>query len=57
MIPTKISTNYVNYINIFSSNLGIVLYKNIGIYKNIINLINEKHLPYKLVYTLSLIEL
>lgn len=55
-ILIKIFLEYANYANIFFLDLIIMLSKNIDINKHIIKLIESKQLPYKSIYSLSLIE-
>lgn len=54
---TKMPSKYSDYADIFSFNLAIKLSKNTNINEYIINLIEDKQLPYKPIYTQSLVEL
>lgn len=55
--PTKIQVKYLNYVNVFSSNLAIKLPKNTGINAYIIEPIKGNQLLYGSIYALSLVEL
>lgn len=55
--PTKIQAKYLNYANIFSSNLAIKLPKNTGINTYIIKPIKGNQPLYKSIYALSQVEL
>lgn len=50
-------TKYIDYVNIFSSNLAIELPKNIGINKHVIKLLKDKQPFYPPIYALSPVEL
>ena len=54
---TKVSAKYTDYINIFLFNLATELPENTSINKHVINLVKGKQLPYRLIYSLGLIEL
>lgn len=54
---TKIHTEQVDYVDVFSPDLAIELLKNMSINEYAIKLIDKKQLPYRPIYTLSLVEL
>ena len=58
-IAEKVSilAKYLDYINIFLKTLAKVFLKQTGINKYIIKLQNGKQLSYKLIYSLSLVQL
>lgn len=53
----SISSKYSDYAEVFLFDLIIKLPKNIDMNEHIIELINRKQAPYRLIYTLSLVEL
>lgn len=55
--PTKISPEYSNYAENFLFNHSIELPKNIGINEYIIELLEDKQLPYEPIYSLKPVEL
>ncbi len=55
--PTKILTKYSDYVEVFSSDLVMELTEKTRMNKHAIKLIEEKQLPYGIIYALSLIEL
>ncbi len=55
--PTKIPAKYADYADVFSSNLAMELFENIGINEHAIKLIKGKQLSYRSIYALSLVEL
>lgn len=55
--PTKIPAKYANYANIFSFDLAIKISENTGINKYAIEVVKGKQSSYRLIYTLSLVEL
>ncbi len=54
---TKVPAEYLDYANIFFSDLAIELPENISINEYAIKLINRKQLLYRLIYTLNPVEL
>lgn len=56
-ISTKVSNEYVNFVNIFSLDLTSKLLKHIEINDHAIELINGRQPPYGLIYSLKLVEL
>lgn len=53
----KVFKKYTDFAEIFSLNLDIKLFKYISIYNYTINLVDNKHLLYNLIYKLDQIEL
>lgn len=51
-----IFTKYLNHTNVFFPNSIVKLFKHTNINKNLINLIDDKQLPYSLIYSLRLIK-
>lgn len=56
-MPTKISTKYADYSNVFSPELGIELPHNTVSNKYAIELVEGKHLFYELIYGVNSVEL
>lgn len=54
---TQISTEYTDYIVVFSPNLPIGLLKSTGNNEHVIELVEDKQPSYEPIYTLSLVEL
>ena len=57
MAPTKISTEYSDYSNIFSVENVVELPENTKLNKNIIKLKEGKQSPFRSIYSLYLVEL
>lgn len=57
MTTTKNFSRYVDYADVFSSDLAIELLKNTNMNEHIIKLIESKQPSYKLTYSPSLVEL
>ena len=55
--PTKISAKYLDFTDIFSSDLASKLSKHIGINDHIIELVNSQQPPYGSIYNLKPVEL
>lgn len=56
-VSTKIFVEYADFSDLFSSDLAMELPENIGINKHVIELVEEKQLPYRSTYALNLVEL
>lgn len=54
---TKVSSEYVDFVDIFSSDLMMELLENTGINKYAIKLKDSKQPPYRLIYSLGLMKL
>ena len=52
-----VSTKYTDFANIFSKKSAKVLLKRAGINKHTIKLVDDKQPPYRLIYSLGLVEL
>lgn len=55
--PTTIPPEYFNFVDVFFPELAIELVEHKKINKHVINLIDGKQLPYKLIYSLGQVEL
>ena len=55
--PTKVSAEYSDYIDVFSTDLAIDLFENTGMNEYAIKLTDEKQLPFKPIYALNSIKL
>lgn len=55
--PIKVLPKYLNYVDIFLFDLVMKLYENTDINEHAIKLVEITQLPYKLIYSLRLVEL
>ena len=55
--PIKVFNKYTNFVNVFSPKLTIEFSKYTKINNHTIELINDQHPHYSLIYSLSLVEL
>ena len=55
--PTKVSSKYIGYADVFAFDLAMELPKNIGINKYAIELQDDKQPPYRPIYSLAPVEL
>ena len=55
--PTKVFNEYINFVDVFSSNLASKLPKHTGINDYTIKLVDGQQPPYKLIYSLNPVEL
>lgn len=56
-ISTKVFTEYIDYVDVFSPNLTMKLAKNTGINEHAIKLVEDKQPRYGPIYALSLVKL